>query len=491
MRPTLSNFFRLLLLVGCAFLPTIGSGSEIRVDSTGGLTTILDDETDNLDLFLDGNPAGLVLLNTKDRFDLSGEWAYSDQEGPWGSNKQQVFTTIPRYTDNPIKYEGLMLFPDPHWAVQVLGDFLTNQGVSVTTLSNDTMTNSQYRGLVRAAYAFPFASLGVEILDVETDKVYDPGLYNPFVGLSSGSSAQNQWLVKVGAITTFPGLASPQDPRWQAGVYFQTELGSSLQNQQFSLFYLGTPAFAVNQVNTTDNYQVWGGEILYELPAILKIRFSASLTGVDSDFEQTVPYTSAYFSTLEKYHSYQYQALNTTGAFKWTLPFSDTENLKIGGALSDFFYNQDYLRTTGAVYDNKDRQQIGTSLGIGLDCPKEYTLGLQWKSLSYTSGSNAINGSGTQSTLSNTDYAYYQLAFGGEKWVSGTWALRLGIIAEEDDYSATSISALATTVNLGAGLEDTFGRVDLRFFLGQATDMANSSNTTGLIGAQFSTTIFL
>ena len=491
MRSTLSNFFRLLLLVGCAFLPTIGSGSEYRVDSTGGLTTVLDDETDNLDLFLDGNPAGLVLLNTKDRFDLSGEWAYSDQEGPWGSNKQQVFTTIPRYTDNPIKYEGLMLFPDPHWAVQVLGDVFINQGVSVTTFSNDTEATSQYRGLIRAAYAFSFASLGVEILDVETDKAYDPGLYNPFVGLSSGSSGQNQWLVKVGAITTFPERVSPQDSRWQAGAYFQTQLGTSLQNQQLNFFYLNTPPFNVSQVNTTDAYTVWGAELLYELPSVLKIRFSVSLTDLDSDFEQTVPYTSAYFSALEKFHSYQYQAMNTTGAFKWTLPFSETENLKIGGALSDFFYNQDYLRPNGTAYDNKDRQQIGSSLGIGLDCPKEYTLGLQWKSLSYTSGSNAINSSGTQSTLSSSDYTYYQLAFGGEKWVSGTWALRLGIIAEEDDYSATSISALTTTLNLGAGLQQIFGRVDFRFFLGQATDMANSSNTTGLIGAQFSAALFL
>jgi len=74
-----------LVLVGFALLPTISPASETRVDSTGGLTTLLDDETDNLSLFLDGNPAGLVLLNTRDRLDVSGELSYLDQEGPWGS----------------------------------------------------------------------------------------------------------------------------------------------------------------------------------------------------------------------------------------------------------------------------------------------------------------------------------------------------------------------------------------------------------------------
>lgn len=486
-------FFKLqiLLLVGLSLFSSAGWASETRVDATGGLTTILDDETDNLDLFLDGNPAGLVLLNTRDRFDLAGEWAYWDQEGPWGSNKQQAFTTIPRYTDNPIKYEGLMLFPDPHWAVQVLGDVLVNQGVSVTTYSNDTETTSQYRGLVRVAYALPFAAFGLEILNIESDKAFDPGLYNPYVGLLSGTAGENQTLVKAGLITTFPDRSSAQDPRWEAGAYFQTQLGSNLQNQTLNLFYLNSPSFAVNQVTSWDDYYVWGAELLYELPSVLKIRFAAALTDSNNDFEQTVPYTSAYFGALGKFHSYQFQSMNTNGAFKLTLPFSDTENLKLGGMVSEFFYNQDFLRTGGTVYDNKDRQQILTAFGIGLENPREYTMGLQWKSQSYTSGANAINPAGTSSSLSSTDYAYYQVAFGGEKWVSATWALRLGLVEEVDDYSATAISSLTTTINAGAGVEEAFGRLDFRFWLGQASDLNNQASTLGLLGAEVSTTLFL
>src|ERR1019366_384530 len=191
--------FCLLLLVGLAGKPTISYASENPVEATGGLTTIMTDETNDLSLFLDGNPAGLALLNTRSRFDLSGQWFYSDQEGPWRSNKQQTWTTIPRVSDNTIRYEGLMLFPTPNWAFQVLGDFLSTQGLPVYL--SDTNTLSQYRGLVRAAYALPFGAIGLEFLKIESDNNYDPGLLNAYTGLSSSSSGQNQMLIKTGIAT--------------------------------------------------------------------------------------------------------------------------------------------------------------------------------------------------------------------------------------------------------------------------------------------------
>lgn len=484
-------FFRLLALGGFLLAPLPGLASENRVDATGGLTTLLDDETTDLDLFLDGNPAGLVLLNTRDRFDLSGEWSYSDQEGPWGANKQQVFTTIPRYTDGPIKYEGLMLFPDPHWAVQVLGDVLVTQGVTVANYTADTETTSQYRGLVRVAYALPFAALGLEILDEEGDKTLDPGLYNPYVGLASGSGSQNQFFLKGGLITTFPGPTSPEDARWQAGGYFETQVGSSPYSQNLNVFYLNSPSFPLSQTTTTTDYTDWGAELFYVLPSVARVRFSVGMVNSDADFQQTVPFTSADFGTLSKYHVSQYQSMMVSGVFKLSLPFTDTENLKIGGSATGFFYNQDVLRTNNTVSDNKERQQVATSFGIGLEDPKDYTMGLQWKSQSYVNASDAINNPGTVSDMSGQDYSYYQVALGGEKWFSPIWALRLGLVGEVDDYSQLSTSAFTTTINLGAGLEDAFGRVDFRLWLGQSSDMNNSANTVGLTGAELSTTIFL
>ena len=483
---------RLLLLGGILFLPTISPASETRVDSTGGLMTILDDETDNLSLFLDGNPAGLALLNTRDRLDLSAEWLYSNQAGPWGANEQQVLTTIPRYTDNPIKYEGWMVFPDPHWAFQVAGDAFNNRGVSVANYADDTQTLSNLRSLVRVAYALPIGALGLEIQNNESDKTDDPGLFNPNVGLASGSSAQNQFLVKAGIATTFPAVNSPEEPRWQAGGYFQTQIGSSLQNQNLNLFYLNGSPFPVNQVFTTFDSYLWGVDILYELPSVAKIRFSVTMNDYDEDFAQNLsnPEPPEFF-TLTQYHLIQFQSMDVDGAFRLSLPFTDTENLKLGGSLDGYFYNTDISGTSGAVTDNKDKQQIATRFGIGLESPKEYTMGLQWRSLNTVSSNNNISNKGTVSIVSGTDYDLYQLAFGGEKWMGPTWAFRMGLVLEEDVYSALSTSTLTTTINVGAGLEQAFGRADVRFLIGQTTDNNNSSNTVGLLGAQISATFFL
>lgn len=489
MRPFYPILPGLLLLVGFGLLPIMGSASETRVDSTGGLITVLKDETDDLNLFLDGNPAGLVLLNTRNRFDIAGEWSYSSQQGPWGSDKPQVFTSIPRYTDSPVPYEGLMLFPDPHWAVQVSGDVFYNQGVTV--FSNDTETGSQWRELVRAAYAFPSASLGIELMEVESGKAYNAGLYNPYVGVASGNGSQDQLFLKTGFIATFPGPASPQDPRWQVGAYFLTQVGSSDLSQNLNVFYANSIPFQVGQTTTTTDYANWCGEFLWELPSIAKILLSASTIGSNTDFTQTVAYTTADFGDLAKYHLTDFQSVNVTGAFKLSLPYSDTENLKLGGSIAGNFDTQDVLTPAGTVLDNEKRSQIVTSLGIGLESPGEYTLGLQWKSLGYLGGSGVINNSGIQAPLSGLNYGYSQLAFGGEKWISPIWALRLGLVAEDDSYNASSVNTLTMTINAGAGLEKVFGRIDGRIWLGQASDLNNSSNTIGVIGAEVSTTFFL
>src|SRR5208282_2375011 len=108
----------LLLWEAWSLAPTPSLGSETRVDSAGGLTTIMTDETTDLDFFMDGNPAGLVLLKHQDRFDLSGQWFYSNSQPSGTGSVQQTFSTIPRLSDQGlIHYGGAMFFPDPQWAL--------------------------------------------------------------------------------------------------------------------------------------------------------------------------------------------------------------------------------------------------------------------------------------------------------------------------------------------------------------------------------------
>ena len=75
--------------------------------------------------------------------------------------------------------------------------------------------------------------------------------------------------------------------------------------------------------------------------------------------------------------------------------------------------------------------------------------------------------------------------------MGSTWALRLGLVGEVDDDWAASSHTWTTTLNGGTGLEEAFGRIDMRVWIGQTTDFNNSSNNVELVGAQGSMTLFL
>jgi hypothetical protein len=92
-------------------------------------------------------------------------------------------------------------------------------------------------------------------------------------------------------------------------------------------------------------------------------------------------------------------------------------------------------------------------------------------------------------TIGGTDR--YQMAFGGEKSVGPTWALRLGLTGEIDHANGASHDDLDTVLDMGAGFEEAFGRVDLRFRLGQTVNMSDSSDLIGLIEGQVTGTLFL
>jgi hypothetical protein len=134
---------------------------------------------------------------------------------------------------------------------------------------------------------------------------------------------------------------------------------------------------------------------------------------------------------------------------------------------------------------------VAIRLGVGLESPKDYTMGLQWRSQNQVNAANAINNTGTSMTTTGADYDDYQIALGGEKWVSSTWAFRMGLVGEVDSYSATSYTTVTTTLDAGMGVEESFGRADFRLLLGQTMDLNSSSNTVGLIGSELSATFFL
>ncbi len=463
--------------------------SESRVDSAGGLTTVIDDETNNGDLFLDGNPAGLVLLATHDRFDLAGQWTYLNSQPAAPGALQQSFSTIPRLNnDGVIKYEGLMVFPDPHWAFQVAGDFLYPQGQVEGNYLADTYSTHQYRSLLRAAYnSGPFA-FGLEVSNTESDDTIDPGLFTPYIGQSEGSNSNNFTRVRAGVISIFPENEDRDSPRWEVGGVFETSIGADNTDSDLDRFYLGSPVVNLQQTSSLTQYYYFGPEVYYDIPGRLLLKFYSFVTNNYNTFSQSVNPTSAGFLNSSTYVNLQFQSMNNFGTFRLTLPLSDKENLKLTGSFQAILTNSDFLGTGENVTSNQNRQQFNGALGVGLESPGDYSWGLQFITQGYVHDDQVIS----TNNLTATDYVLYQLALGGEKWLSSHVALRGGMVIEEDIYSqSVNLDVLQTLLTTGLGYEDKGMKLDGKFILGPETGLDGSIYKSLSLDAEIQGTFYL
>lgn len=466
--------------------------SETRVDSTGGLTSILTDETTDLSFFMDGNPAGLLLLDTHERLDEALQWGSQNGQPVETGSYQQTFSSIPRLAnDNDIRYAGWMAFPASGWAFQAAGDFLTQSG-QTSGVVLDSFTPSQYRGVLRGATSLGPLVLGLEVRNMETDVVYDQGLYSnkttPYT-LQNGSSTLNQTFLRAGLATTFPEGRGPNDGFWQAGGVFEVQVAGGNSAFNSTLVYSGGP-FSLQQNNALTDYYYFGPELRYELPHRVILRFSYFMIYNDTDFDRTVSQTSPDYANLTRFHSSQFQSMNATGSFKLSFPLSGRENLKVGGFISSYFNNTDDIGPAGLnVTDTINRQQILTNLGVGVEAIHDYTLGIQFSSQTYTLDNTSI---ASAATTAQTDYNYYQLTLGGERWLDDHFAFRLGLTGEEDQYfQASNLQNLVATLNTGVGWEDTSWACDLRLWVGEQTNLQDSTNEAILDGFEISGTVFL
>lgn len=462
--------------------------SETRVDSAGGLTSIIDDETNNGDIFLDGNPAGLVLLKTHDRFDLSAQWDYSNSQPVGVGSSQQTFATVPRLsTDSLIRYGGLMVFTDTHWAFQVDGDYLNPQNQVANNYLADSYSTQQYRELVRAAYdSGPFC-FGLEVTNVEDDDVYAPGQFSASIYQSSGISSENATHIRAGIITTFPENPDPDSPLWEVGGIFETQIGADVAALDAMRFLLTPPGVNLQQNNATNQYYYFGPEVRYELPGRLILKFYSFITNDYVNRTQSSSLTSLY-PALSSYVFSQYQAMNNVGTFRLSLPLSDKENLKLGGSIIATLTNTDVLGPAENVINNDNRQQINGTFGIGLESPNDYTYGIQFSSQNYLLDQQAV----VSKILTATDYNLYQIALGGEKWLWPDLALRAGLVVEDDIYSESmNQTTLTATGTVGLGFQNPGVKLDTKFLLGQGNNLSGEYGQTTLLGAEIQGTFFL
>jgi len=448
--------------------------SELRVMSMGGLSSVVNDETADLNLFLDGNPAGLSLLPVQNRLDLAGQWTASQTpavsaETPGWS--QQTLTTRPGTAPKVIGYHGLQLFLSPQWALQASGD-LAGLRQSPAFGDGDLFNQDGSLFFARAAYNLGPLALGAETQSAQIHQAFSPGVFASGVSLSGGQSSENQWELKAGALGHFTEGADSAAAHWQGGGFFHSTLSPDQPDQTLTLYGSGQPPFKLHRLFDLQT-QGFTGEIFYERPGELQARLSLDLSESKTHLTQSASAAVSQYPDFSSPLSDQ-KTLSVAGAAKGRWHFSDVD-LKWGASLQCAGVDEKTYGSGGAPGPDLHQTQWEALAGIGLEAPEDYLVGLQLKCDFLAGGTLGPEASGDlQEAPPNQNSC--QAALGGEKWISPDWALRIGVVNEIDfGRSAPFTQKLLSNVVGGVGWRGENLQVDGELTLGETFPLNDGS----------------
>src|SRR5580658_5708611 len=258
--------FPLLLLVSLALagIPKV-LASETRVDSTGGLSLVMDDESVAINPYIYSNPAGLGLLPVQNRFDYTEEWLRET-----AASTNEIIHLYGTYNDvgnSKFYYQGLTVWPTDRWAVQADADLFNNDNGNFT-YDLPPLTNNRTREYVRTTYNFGPFVLGASLIPVQLNQTFNSYSTNPssLFETTSGTGTYNSLTGTGGLLVCFPGDPGPKQSRLELGGTFGSQLGMNQQKNDFGLEYN-----SVTPINLTDTYLTttditWQPQIFYEIP---------------------------------------------------------------------------------------------------------------------------------------------------------------------------------------------------------------------------------
>jgi hypothetical protein len=486
-------------------IPASLVASEARVNAAGGLSLVMDDETVLINPFTFGNPAGLSLLPPQSRFDVAGPW-FQETPAANAAFQSQAYGTLSQIgsnfstsslldnTNSAFQYQGLILFPISQWAFQASGDLLhaTNQLDPVFTLEKSA---DRTRGLARTAYNFGPFSLGTEIQLNQTNKDFP----SPTNGGPDGQGNNNLMTSTSGLLLNFQ-LDNSKTPAYlRLGGNFQTQIPPAQEKDHFSLTVSGNP-LDLDYIFQSQSYISFGPELYLDVPDVFQAtvvtRFSQSTVNaeVDSSNQVLFPGTPS-FKADNVNNSLVFCVLKgklpLAGTLRQRLTMNPGAYVLLGSSQSTSYDPAGNTTQTGNLTD------IKTGVGIGVENPKDFTVGLQ-ASLESQSGSS--NPTGSTNPIS---YFSYVVSAGGEKWMNPHWAFRTGLTFEDDyDGGSTFIQkpfyalgptnrVILTTLSAGLGFEDSGLRSDLMVSTGQPSlfDSSNPDDFATQVGLELSASI--
>ena len=465
--------------------------SEARVDSMGGLTLIATDESEAINPFTLGNPAGLALLAPQSRFDVDAQWV-KEYYPPTG-DEFHVYGLMSQLNNDTVKYHGLMVFLNNNWAVQADGDTLHTESQNDYTTHVDT--NDRYRELLRTAYNFGPFVLGGQVQPTQTTINFKPYDIDLNTKVTSGTGTENNLTGTAGLLADFSGNSDPKQSHLRIGGVVSTQLNPAQETDNLSVLNSGTTSLTLTDTFNESNLLTWGPEIYFESPGT----FEASITGRFSNFNVSYERDSSNPGVFLGTPGFNLETGNAAigvAVFKMTNALTDAINLKTGGLISVEIANTGNFTPSESPNGGVSLNAWTAQAGIGFDHPQDYTLGVQ-------ADFEQINGNESDSSgvTATNNFFDYKIHVGGERWLSKAWALRVGVIyedadnmgnAEQDQFLYPILPGErieTTTIVAGIGYQDSHLKIDANLSEAQPNLSDDASNYGNFYGAQIAASL--
>lgn len=477
------NRTRLVIVLSLVLLPGFAPASQVRVDSTSGLELVMTDETADINPYNLGNSAGIVLLPDQTRIQISLPWRQFTSNPPTFHNEYQLLGAG--------NYKGFLTVSKDHWAFQAGGNLLDYQFQSGPL----TVLGQSGSGFAQGAGVWGPLSLGGEV-------EWIGGGYNEPGFVSNTTNLYT----RLGLLASFP-LAQGKEPvslRVGGTCFFNP--GPS--QASYASTQTSPSPYTVTQTNNNSTL-VWAPGLFLEVPGTFQAGVVGTIYG-NSENTNFASTNQSYFPSSPTYHYIDDGNFTLNALYKWKIALEASggpDALTFNNGALFQFYN-DNSKVYSPSGNTNMKAQEGTNqfqAGVGLERAGDFTLGAQ-VNLYRLNGTQsfAVGNPGTSGFTQN------QVSLGGEKWVSPQWALRAGLMYEDDStppYTGIGSGSWqgflilgpgeevsGVMINLGAGFQAKDFQADAHFWFEQPSFQGPSGTPSTfqytLIGAELSLSLF-
>jgi hypothetical protein len=487
------RLFSLALVALAVLATTHGHASRARIEGTGSLEFLLEDDTATLTPFRVGNPAGLALIPRVNRFDLSGQWRYEEFNYAWGvtelRNIRRTYSTLPAITENDtIQFDGLTAFPVPKLALQAGGTLFKQ--ADAYDFSADLSEPNRRLGYARAAYDLGGVQVGVEgRMNGGTEKVAG-GVLEPGLVLEEGRTETRTDTVTGGLLFRYPSHPTGGQTRLSVGGLY-SRMPLSPQREDRTRVYVEPYALRVNvtRLYRLKDYAVYGPDLFLEVPGKLQAGAFLRLTSVGGTMQVTSDQAALLGPDQPEYRVSESKGRYGGAGFKLTHAVSDFTDLKGGAFVSVSGSESDNFSPDGTRSDRSESDSLEFSMGMGIASETDYAAGFQY-SLRTEGGSEGL----AEPLRVEREVADQSFTLGGEDWFTEEWAYRIGITSQlienkgetlyRADFFSTEARSRAFGTYLTAGLGHKRARLaaDLRVHVGQASYLTGDTDRFATLG---------